>query len=394
MTPVPLRRTTDGALAPDWGRVPARVYAAGLAGAGRRTMTACLEAIADWLSGGDADIDTFAWASLRFSHTTALRAALGRAVTEGRYAPATANKHLAALRGALKMAWRMEMMTTDDYLRAVDLRPIAGSRLPAGRDVAHGELDALLATCGVDDRPAGIRDGAVIALAYLSGLRRGELAALQRADVDVDPPALRVIGKGGKERLVPLSPTVGPFLEAWLELRGDSPGPFFCPIDRAGTLRLPRAMTGEAIRQLLGRRRLAAGLAAMSPHDFAAPTPATCSTPAPISPPCSSCSATPPRPPHRDTTVEATGPAGRRPSDSTSWSPRPHRRWTKSRRGRRIIRRVTRTSWHGYVVFRSPGSGACVVANPGPTSSRCSAQAPPPVAILRQMSFATLMGPP
>jgi len=230
-------------------------------------MTACLEAIADWLSGGGADIDSFPWASLRFSHTTALRAALGRAVTEGRYAPATANKHLAALRGALKMAWRMEMMTTDDYLRAVDLRPIAGSRLPAGRDVAHGELDALLATCDVDDRPAGIRDGAVIALAYLSGVRRGELAALHLADVDLDPPALRVIGKGGKERLVPLSPTVGPFLDAWLELRGDSPGPFFCPIHRDGALR-PKAMTGEAIRQLLGRRRAAAGLAAMSPHDF------------------------------------------------------------------------------------------------------------------------------
>ena len=71
-----------------------------------------------------------------------------------------------------------------------------------------------------------------------------------------------------ERRLVPLTPTVGPFLEAWLELRGDSPGPFFCPIDRAGTLRLPTAMTGEAIRQLLGRRRLAAGLAAMSPHDL------------------------------------------------------------------------------------------------------------------------------
>ncbi len=67
---------------------------------------------------------------------------------------------------------------------------------------------------------------------------------------------------------MPLSPTVGPFLEAWLELRGDGPGPFFCPIDRVGTLRLPQAMTGEAIRQLLGRRRAAAGLAALSPHDL------------------------------------------------------------------------------------------------------------------------------
>lgn len=68
--------------------------------------------------------------------------------------------------------------------------------------------------------------------------------------------------------MVPLSPTVGPFLEAWFELRGETPGPLFCPIDRAGTLRLGRGLSGEAIRQLLGRRSLAAGVEAMSPHDL------------------------------------------------------------------------------------------------------------------------------
>jgi len=244
------------------------VYAAGLPGDARRPKTACLEAIAAWLSGGGADIDTLPWASLRFSHTTALRAALGRAVSEGRYAPATANKHIAALRGALKAAWRLGMMATDDYMRAVDLRPIGGSRLPAGRDVNQDELAALLAACQGDERAAGIRDAAVIALAYLSGTRRAELAALHLADVEVDPPALRVVGKGGKQRMVPLSPTVGPFLEAWFELRGETPGPLFCPIDRAGTLRLGRGLSGEAIRQLLGRRSLAAGVEAMSPHDL------------------------------------------------------------------------------------------------------------------------------
>jgi hypothetical protein len=97
---VPLRRSNDGVLVADWGRVPARVYVAGLSGDGRRTMTACLQAIAFWLSGGGADIDTLPWAALRFTHTTAVRAALARAVSEDRYAPATANKHLAALRGA------------------------------------------------------------------------------------------------------------------------------------------------------------------------------------------------------------------------------------------------------------------------------------------------------
>jgi len=266
--PAPLRRAAAGPLVADWGQVPARVYVAGLSGDGHRSMTGCLQAIAAWVSAGTADIDTLPWASLRFSHTTAIRAALARAVSEGRYAPATANKHLAALRGTLKAAWRLGVMETDDYLRAVDLRPVSGSRLPAGRSVEQSELSGLLAHCRADDSPAGVRDAAVIGLAYLSGARRAELVALHLADVDIEPAAIRVVGKGGKERLVPLSPTVGPLLEAWIALRGDSPGPLFCRIDRAGNLRLGHGITGEAVRQILSRRARGAGVAAISPHDL------------------------------------------------------------------------------------------------------------------------------
>ena len=231
-------------------------------------MTACLQAIATWASAGTADIDTFPWARLRYAHTTAIRAALARAVTDGRYAPATANKHLAALRGTLKAAWRMGTMDTDDYLRAVDLRPVPGHRLPAGRDIDHTELAALLTHCHADQRPAGVRDAAIIALAYLSGTRRTELTNLHLADLDTNPAAIRVVGKGGKQRLVPLSPTITPLLEAWTALRGHTPGPLFCPINRTGTLRHGHALTGEAIRQILTRRTHATGLAAITPHDL------------------------------------------------------------------------------------------------------------------------------
>jgi len=85
---------------------------------------------------------------------------------------------------------------------------------------------------------------------------------------DTEPAAIRVVGKGGKQRLVPLSPTVGLLLEAWMALRGDSAGPLFCPIDRTGILRLGHTLTGEAIRQILARRTLAAGVVAVSPHDL------------------------------------------------------------------------------------------------------------------------------
>ena len=125
-----------------------------------------------------------------------------------------------------------------------------------------------MAQCRADENPASVQNRAVIGLAYLSGARRAELVGLHLADVDTEPYAIRVVGKGGKERLVPLSPSVGPLLEAWMELRGRSEGPLFCPIDRGGNLRLGQTLTGEAIRQILSRRTRASGVASHLPHDL------------------------------------------------------------------------------------------------------------------------------
>src|ERR1700694_5628687 len=79
-------------------RHPVAVYLARLAPSSRRTMRAALDAIASLL--GDARCDTWSlvWEKLRYRHTTAVRALLA----DGRYAPSTANRHLAALRGVLK----------------------------------------------------------------------------------------------------------------------------------------------------------------------------------------------------------------------------------------------------------------------------------------------------
>ena len=264
---VPVRHA-GGTVVPDWGQIPARVYTAGLSGEGQRTMTSCLQALASWLSGGRADIDSLPWAELRLAHTIAIRSALARAVEQQRFAPATANKYLAALRGTLKAAWRIGQLSTDDYLRAVDVRPIKGSRLPAGRDVAADERAAVLEHLAKDRSPAGVRDRALVALAYLSGVRRTELCSLRLDDVQLDPPALRIIGKGGRERLVPLATEAADVIGPWLSVRGTSAGPVFCPILRGGSLQIGRALTGEAFRQILRRRTLQVGGKAFSPHDL------------------------------------------------------------------------------------------------------------------------------
>src|SRR5579871_5700278 len=95
---------------------PAAVYLASLgSNQSRRTMRAALDTIAGVLSNGQDTITTFPWGALRFQHTQAVRAALSE-----KYAPATANKMLSALRGVVEKAYKLGYMSPDDYAKASD----------------------------------------------------------------------------------------------------------------------------------------------------------------------------------------------------------------------------------------------------------------------------------
>ena len=76
---------------------------------------------------------------------------------------------------AAALALRRECSGPGDYMRAVDVRPVRGSRLPAGRALDTGEIVALFAACN-DDTNAGTRDAAMLSLLYGGGLRRAEAA--------------------------------------------------------------------------------------------------------------------------------------------------------------------------------------------------------------------------
>ena len=174
---------------------PAAVYLGQLAPGSRRTMRGALDTLARLLSGGAADALTLEWSHLRYQHTAALRTLLAE-----RYAPATANKMLAALRGALKEAWRLEQMAAEEYRRAADLETIGGTRPPRGRALGADEMSALFRACAADPTAAGARDAALLAVLYL-GLRRSEVVALDLRDYTPRTEELLVrAGKGGKPR--------------------------------------------------------------------------------------------------------------------------------------------------------------------------------------------------
>jgi site-specific recombinase XerD len=124
------------------------------------------------------------------------------------WSPSHINKNLSALRRVLKESWRLGVMNAEDYHRAIDLEPIKGTREPAGHDVGDAELAALLAAC--DGTPLGIRDAAVIAVMYVTGIRRSEAAALTLTSYSTASRSLRLVGKADKERIVPVSAAANP----------------------------------------------------------------------------------------------------------------------------------------------------------------------------------------
>jgi site-specific recombinase XerD len=245
-------------------RHPVAVYLARLAASSRRPMSTALQTAAQLLSGGRADAERLPWWTLHYPHMTALRSQLiARA-----YAPATGNRILAAVRGVLKESWRLGLMPLEQQIRACDLPPIRGSRVPKGRRLTDTELIQLFQACAADPRPTGRRDTAMLALLYGAGLRRTELVNLEVGDYDPATGALTVRqGTGNKDRQLFAGNGSAEALKAWLAVRGRHPGPLFLPLGKAGRLQ-HRRLTDKAVTWVLSERAAQAGVAAFSPHDL------------------------------------------------------------------------------------------------------------------------------
>lgn len=103
----------------------------------------------------------------------------------------------------------------------------AGARLKAPRPDRHlprvltrGQVDGLLddlAAAAATGEPTAVRDLAVVELLYASALRVSELVGAKTADLDRERMTLRVLGKGGKERVVPFGLPARRALDAYLD---------------------------------------------------------------------------------------------------------------------------------------------------------------------------------
>ena len=179
-------------------------------------------------------------------------------------APRTAARRLSAMRQFHRFL-ASEGVRRDDPSAALD-SPRQGRALP--KYLSESEVDALLAAARKREGADGIRLVALIELLYATGLRASELVALPLAAVARDRRLLAVRGKGGRERLVPLSLPARRALASWLKARaarkprGASERWLFPSSGARGHL------TRHRLLQLVKELAAAAGLPAgkVSPH--------------------------------------------------------------------------------------------------------------------------------
>jgi integrase/recombinase XerD len=136
-------------------------------------------------------------------------------------APSSLRRRAAALKGFYRFAFG-EGLIEVDVATQLDL-PRQGRRLPDTLSVA--EVERLLE--GASE--GGPRDRALLELLYAAGLRVSEAVGLDREDLSLDGGFVRVIGKGDKERLVPIGEVAVDRLVTWLDglrpaLVGRAPG--------------------------------------------------------------------------------------------------------------------------------------------------------------------------
>lgn len=121
-------------------------------------------------------------------------------------------RHLAAVRGLHRFLTLEGELATDTAAGVTPPRP--PQRLPKAIPVDH--VERLLAAASVGDTPTALRDRALLELMYGIGARVSEATGLDVDDVDLDNDAVRVLGKGSKERILPLGSYARVALSAYL----------------------------------------------------------------------------------------------------------------------------------------------------------------------------------
>ena len=163
--------------------------------------------------------------------------------------------------------WRAFYRFAIDHEPLLKDNPCAGLKAPRSARHLPAVLspdEAVRLVAIADEDVLAVRDRALLELAYSSGLRVSEVAGLDLAALDLAQGEVRVVGKGAKERIVPVGEPAQIALKAWLALRPALP---MNDADAVFVSRSGRRITSRAIQQRLATWAVKRGLARhVHPH--------------------------------------------------------------------------------------------------------------------------------
>lgn len=189
-----------------------------------------LEHLASWLAGRSSGLLKASRADL-MEH-------LGWRIEQGYQARSTA-RLLSCVRGFYRHALRQNLIVEDPTLDIA--LPKLGRPLP--KSLSEADVEALLAAPDPEDI-LGLRDRCMLEVLYACGLRVSELTGLRLDQLNLRQGVVRVTGKGGKERLVPLGEEAIVWLQRYLQA-GRAPLLGGKPSDALFPSRLGQEMTRQ-----------------------------------------------------------------------------------------------------------------------------------------------------
>ena len=148
-----------------------------------------------------------------------------------------------------------------------DLMDAPKKALALPRVLSEAEVFAMLDEVKGED-PISLRDRAILEVMYGCGLLVSELCELKREDIVADGELLRILGKGSKERIVPIGTAAGRALTAYLEGSRESFAKGNLAEGHIFLTRLGRPFTRQGVFKIVRARAAAVGIAAdrISPH--------------------------------------------------------------------------------------------------------------------------------
>ena len=218
-----------------------------------------LHGLSRWLAARGATLDACTREGLH-------RYFAERSATGGRRGTGYTARSNARLLSTLRHFYRLRLRTgaiAQDPTLLLDAPKLPR---PLPKALSEAQIEALIRAPDVG-APLGLRDRAMFELIYATGLRVSELVGLRTEQVNLRQGVVRVTGKGGKERLVPLGEQAQDWLERYYAqsrpvlLRGSAVDAVFVTARRAG-------MTRQMFWTMVKRHARAAGIDArhVSPH--------------------------------------------------------------------------------------------------------------------------------